>query len=132
MRDELEDRFGPIPEEVEHLCALIALRLRCTDLGIESMVEQEREIVIRPVVTSKVDVRRLNQRFANAIKATPNSIRLRLPDLEDKWMDAVDMVLDAIEVSQANRLNGDPQANGSGAGRSLPRRTPVKISRDRS
>jgi transcription-repair coupling factor (superfamily II helicase) len=132
MRDELEDRFGPIPEEVEHLCALIALRLRCADLGIESMVEREREIVIRPVVTSRVDVRRLNQRFANAIKATPNSIRLRLPDLEDKWMDAVDMVLDAIEVSHANRLNGDSRTNGSGAGRSLPRRTPVKISRDRA
>jgi transcription-repair coupling factor (superfamily II helicase) len=99
MRAELEDRFGPIPEEVEHLMALIALRLRCTELGIESMVEREREIVIRPVTTSVLDSRKLNQRLGRALKLTPNSVRLRLPDLQIPWLDAVDAVLDAVELA---------------------------------
>jgi transcription-repair coupling factor (superfamily II helicase) len=100
MRAELEDRFGPIPDEVEHLFALIALRLRCTDLGIESMVEREREIVIRPVTTSTLDARKLVQRLGRALKLTPNSVRLRLPDLHIPWLDAIDSVLDAIELVQ--------------------------------
>jgi transcription-repair coupling factor (superfamily II helicase) len=100
MRAELEDRFGPIPDEVEHLLALIALRLRCTDLGVESMVEREREIVIRPVATAGLDSRKLTQRLGRALKLTPNSIRLRLPDLQIPWLDAIDSVLDAIELAR--------------------------------
>jgi transcription-repair coupling factor (superfamily II helicase) len=101
MRAELADRFGPIPNEVEHLLALIALRLRCTGLGIESMVEREREIVIRPVATGRLETRRLTQLLGRALKITPNSVRLRLPDLKLPWLDAVDAVLDAIEVAVA-------------------------------
>lgn len=116
MRAELEDRFGPIPEEVEHLLALIALRLRCTDLGIESMVEREREIVIRPVTTSTLDSRNLNQRLGRALKLTPNSVRLRLPDLRVPWLDAIDAVLDATELAQdrAKLATLVPSTDGGG------------------
>jgi transcription-repair coupling factor (superfamily II helicase) len=96
-REELEDRFGPIPEEVEHLLALIELRIRAADLGIESMVEREREIVIRPVQTSALNLRSLNQKMGTAIRTTPNSVRLRLLELEIPWQDAIDAILDAIE-----------------------------------
>jgi transcription-repair coupling factor (superfamily II helicase) len=103
-RDELEDRFGPIPEQVEHLFALIALRLRATSLGIESVVEREREIVIRPVDTAGLD-RRLRPALGRAVKLTPNSIRLRLPDLTIPWQQAIDLVLDAVETkSPAKQL----------------------------
>jgi len=99
MREELVDRFGPIPEEVEHLLALITMRLRCEELGIESMIEREREIVIRPVRTSQLDSRKLNSKFGLALRLTPNSIRLRLPDLTIPWEDAVNTVLDAVDVA---------------------------------
>jgi transcription-repair coupling factor (superfamily II helicase) len=96
MRLELEDRFGEIPEEVEHLLALIALRIRVQALGIESMVEREREIVIRPVATAGLE-RRLTSQLGNAVRLTAHSVRLRLPDLQMPWRSAVDVVLDAIE-----------------------------------
>jgi transcription-repair coupling factor (superfamily II helicase) len=76
VRQELEDRFGPIPEEVEHLLALIALRIRAQALGIESMIEREREIVIRPVPTAGLE-RRLVSRLGRAVKLTTQSIRIR-------------------------------------------------------
>ena len=96
MQRELEDRFGPIPEPVEHLLALIAVRLRAAALGIESVVEREREIVIRPVSAGAVE-RELRAKLGNAIKVTPNSVRLRLPDLQMPWRQALDTVLDAVE-----------------------------------
>ncbi len=97
IRHELLDRFGTPPEEVERLLALIALRLRCADLGIESIVEREREIVIRPVDTGKLDARRLNSRFGSAIRLTPRSVRLRLPDLDIPWQEALSGLLSDIE-----------------------------------
>jgi transcription-repair coupling factor (superfamily II helicase) len=100
IRDELEDRFGPIPDEVEHLLALISLRQRAQALGIESVVEREREIVIRPVETAGME-RSLRSALGAAVKITPNSIRIRLPDLAVPWQQAIDAVLDAVE-----RANG--------------------------
>jgi transcription-repair coupling factor (superfamily II helicase) len=97
MRDELVDRFGPIPNEVEHLMALIQLRLRSVELGIDSIVEREREIVVRPVDTSAIDKRRLNAKLGRAVRITPNSIRVRLPDLEIPWQEAVDTILDIVD-----------------------------------
>ena len=125
MRQELEDRFGPIPDEVEHLLALIAVRIRCSDLGIESVVEREREIVIRPVETQRLDSRRLTSKIGRALKLTPHSVRIRLPDLEIPWLEALDTVLDAIEV--ARPLSRPPSPDGGG--HSKPRPTPQRKSR---
>lgn len=104
MRRELEDRFGPIPDEVEHLLALIAVRIRCVELGIESVVEREREIVIRPVETRRVETARLSRHLGKAIRFTPHSIRLRLPELVVPWQQALDQVLDAVEVALDEHL----------------------------
>ena len=103
IRAELEDRFGPIPEQVEHLLALIVLRLRCAELGIESVVERERELVIRPVPTAGLE-RRLNRQLGRAVRLTPHSIRVRLPDLTVPWQQALDAVLDAVSVAQPNTV----------------------------
>ncbi len=100
MRSELEDRFGAPPEEVERLLALIQLRLRCEMLGIESIVEREREIVLRPVVTKLLDARRFDREFGSSVRLTPNSVRIRLVDLKRPWQDALNLILDAIERVQ--------------------------------
>ncbi|HEV2107231.1 MAG TPA: transcription-repair coupling factor, partial [Thermomicrobiales bacterium] len=96
---ELIDRFGPLPEEVDRLMALIALRLRCAELGVESIVEREREIVIRPVASDRLDKRRLNSRFGHAVRLTPHSVRIKLQELETPWQDALDTILSDIEAS---------------------------------
>lgn len=105
MRGELLDRFGPPPEQVEHLLALIALRLRCEALGIESVIEREREIVIRPIDTSRLDLRRIASRLGPALRVTPNSVRLRVTELDMPWQDAIDGLLDAAELA---RVAADP------------------------
>lgn len=97
LEDELRDRFGDFPEEVEHLFALIRLRVRCTALGIGSVVEREREIVIRPVVTTRLERRRLDRSLGSAVRITPNSVRIRLLDLRTPWQEALEFTLTEIE-----------------------------------
>ncbi|MDQ3541800.1 MAG: transcription-repair coupling factor, partial [Chloroflexota bacterium] len=97
LEDELVDRFGDFPEEVEHVFALIRLRIRSAALGIDSVVEREREIVIRPVTTSDLDQGRLNRTMGDALKLTPNSVRIRLLGLTMPWQQAVDAILLEIE-----------------------------------
>jgi transcription-repair coupling factor (superfamily II helicase) len=102
MREELRDRFGEPPVEVERLLALIGLRIRCQELGIESVVEREREIVIHPIDTGTVNTQKLIAQFGHAIKVTPRSVRLRLPELEVEWSKALDLILEEIEASASS------------------------------
>ncbi len=100
LRDELADRFGDPPVEIEHLLALIRLRIRAAALGLDSMVEREREIILRPVDTDRIDAARLERRLGDAVKVTRNTIRLRLMRLGNTWQEALDIVLDALEATE--------------------------------
>jgi transcription-repair coupling factor (superfamily II helicase) len=102
VSDELRDRFGDYPMEVEHLLALIGLRIRASGFGIESLVEREREIVIRPIVTAHLDARRISSRFGDAVKITRSSVRIRLLDLKEPWQDVLGFVLDEVERVRAS------------------------------
>lgn len=118
MEAELVDRFGEIPVEVEHLLALIRLRIRSEQLGITSIVEREREIVIRPVDTGKMNTRKLIGRFGHAIKITPNSVRFRLTELTEDWSTALDTMLDEVDLAVDRNRELDPQLAVSVAQRS--------------
>lgn len=89
------------------MLALIQLRLRSEKLGINSIVEREREIVIRPIETGKLNARKLIGRFGHAIKITPNSIRLRLVELDEEWSEALDAVLDEVELAIDRRRDAE-------------------------
>jgi transcription-repair coupling factor (superfamily II helicase) len=102
LSDELRDRFGDFPEEVEHLFALITLRIRLLGLGVDSVVERDREIVIRPIDTALVNKQHLERKLGDAIRITPNAIRIRLLGLSMAWQDALDIV-----IAEAERVTVD-------------------------
>ncbi|MBA3379613.1 MAG: hypothetical protein H0T93_12085, partial [Chloroflexia bacterium] len=77
--------------------ALISLRIRASALGVDSVVERDREIVVRPIQTSLVDRSRLERSFGHAIRITPNSLRLRVTELTMPWQDALDIVISEAE-----------------------------------
>lgn len=97
LADELRDRFGDFPAEVDHLFALIRLRIRSQKMGIDSLVERDREIVIRPVQTAAMAKGRLTNRLGGAIRFTQNSVRLKLLELAVPWEEALDLVLEEVE-----------------------------------
>ncbi len=47
FRDELVDRFGPLPEEVQNLLSIIKIKQTCMSLGISSLDSGERGFVIK-------------------------------------------------------------------------------------
>ncbi len=103
LRDELVDRFGDPPVEIEHLLALIRLRIRSSMLGIESVVEREREIILRPVDTTLLDADVLQRRLGDALKLTRSTVRLNLMRLEGSWQDALELVLDHLEATETRQ-----------------------------
>ena len=46
VRDELRDRFGPIPPEVENLVEVLRLRRRMQKLGIKDLAFDGKELVL--------------------------------------------------------------------------------------
>ncbi|MDQ2682059.1 MAG: hypothetical protein M3Y37_00890, partial [Chloroflexota bacterium] len=90
----------PIPEEVSHLLALIRVRIRCEALGMESVVEREREIVLRPVDTKALAATGIGKLLGTALRLTPNSVRIRTGELDIDWETALEAVIGAIEKTQ--------------------------------
>ena len=97
LEEELTDRFGDYPDEVEHLFALIRLRIRAMELGIDSIVERERLLVIRGIDTSGVNTQRISRELGSAVRFTPNSIRIQATELQIPWRQALDTVLSELE-----------------------------------
>jgi transcription-repair coupling factor (superfamily II helicase) len=55
LRDELLDRFGPLPTESENLVDVIRLKIAARDLGIVKLELVGEEIVVTAAPTSRVD-----------------------------------------------------------------------------
>jgi len=47
MCDELVDRFGSPPEEVEKLLLIIRIKIRAKELKVEQMIQQKQNIALR-------------------------------------------------------------------------------------
>jgi transcription-repair coupling factor (superfamily II helicase) len=50
LRSELEDRFGPVPEEVENLVYQMRVRIRAAQAGIESITAENGQILLQTPV----------------------------------------------------------------------------------
>jgi transcription-repair coupling factor (superfamily II helicase) len=59
IRDELLDRFGPLPDEAENLLQIIRLKIRARDLGVVGIDVARDEIVLSAGETTRVDPERL-------------------------------------------------------------------------
>ncbi|MCX2726215.1 transcription-repair coupling factor [Thermomicrobium sp. 4228-Ro] len=105
---ELRDRFGPLPEPVQRLADLAALRIWANRLGLASILERDGEVYIRPVVGARLDRERLRRLVGSGVYVTPNQVRLVLARLEVPLWEAVQAVLREIETRRATVLLGAP------------------------
>jgi len=69
---ELNDRFGPIPDEVSSLLALAEIRILCKKLAISSIKERKGEVqvVFKQVSTLSID------KVLKLIKDNPGTVRM--------------------------------------------------------
>jgi transcription-repair coupling factor (superfamily II helicase) len=74
IRDELLDRFGPLPAEAENLVEVIRLKIRARRLGVASIDQKNGEIVLTAAERTQVDPKRLLNLLTQArggLRVTP-------------------------------------------------------------
>ncbi len=108
LRDELLDRFGPLPDAAQSLLRVIHLKIRARRLGVVSVSSQRGEIVLQAAETSHVDPQRLVQLMAGAVpgvRVTPDhEVRMAAPGAVGAALfDRAEDLLDALEGPGASR-----------------------------
>ncbi len=75
IRDEILDRFGPLPEETENLLRVIRLKILARELGVAALDFARGELVITAGEHTQIDPRRLVnllQRAGSELRVTPD------------------------------------------------------------
>ncbi|CAO3439528.1 Transcription-repair coupling factor [Azospirillum doebereinerae] len=108
LREEMEDRFGTLPEEVERLLAVAALRCRCRRLGVAALVVGPVgvSLTLRGERTAE-RCKRLAKRSGGLFLAREDRVTaaLEAPDPDGLLANAA-RCLDAVEADAG--LAGDP------------------------
>ncbi len=98
MADELKDRFGAFPWQVENLMYLTKLRVMCVDAGIQFIRREEKVIVFQ--LGSEVGGARRPLERALGRHVRVGNTQLRIARQEGPDMDSGDLVLETV-----NRLS---------------------------
>ncbi len=109
MARELEDRFGPLPQPVKNLLYAVRIKVLAAKAGVSSVYPQGRQIVIKPrsgdsplKIIGARPARRTNSLAGGgvmskyhdaAVKIGPTRIRLDTRLLGDRWMEALEEIL---------------------------------------
>ena len=102
IREELRDRFGPLPEEVENLLPLVSLRTLAADVGVESIVQGNDAIVLSlrvPVGGARVPLQRA---LGPSVQVGNTQMQMPLRRLGDEWLSRLTRVLERFLVFQEN------------------------------
>jgi transcription-repair coupling factor (superfamily II helicase) len=87
VRDDVLDRFGPLPVAAENLMGVIRLKILCKKLGIEALDTAGSELVVRLGELGQIDPKhlvRLLQQPDSCVRVAPDQrIFLRLRRAED-------------------------------------------------
>ena len=102
IREELRDRFGPVPEEVENLLKVSEIRAIAGAAGAESVIRNSESIVItlrNPVGGAKAPLQRALGPSAQVGNA---QIQMPLRPLGDQWLSRLTRTLERLQVFTDN------------------------------
>ncbi len=102
IREELLDRFGPVPDEVESLMKVAELRALAGSAGVESVIRTSDAIVIT-LRNAVGGARAPLQRALGAATQVGNSqIQMPLRPMGDKWLARLTRTLERLQVFMDN------------------------------
>ena len=102
IREELRDRFGPIPEEVENLFKVSEIRAIAGAAGAESVIRSPESIVItlrNAVGGAKAPLQRA---LGPAAQVGNAQIQMALRPLGDQWLSRLTRTLERLQVFMDN------------------------------
>ena len=100
VREELRDRFGALPQEVENLLRIVDLRALARSVGIESIVHSGDAIVLvfrEPVGGARVPLQRA---LGPSVSIGNRQMQLPTRPLGDRWLSRLTLVLERLQVFQ--------------------------------
>ena len=97
LREELEDRFGPLPEPLENLIKLQDARIKLGRAGARAVDFRGERIAVSPIELDLKGTRRLRELLEGAVYESGRStVRVRLPDEPAARFPAVVAAAEAI------------------------------------
>ena len=102
IREELRDRFGPLPEEVENLLTLAGLRSLAATVGVESVVQSNDSILLSlrvPVGGARVP---LQKALGPSVQVGNTQMQMPLRRLGDEWLSRLTRVMERFLAFQEN------------------------------
>ena len=114
IREELRDRFGPVPDEVENLLKVSEIRAIATAGGAESVIRNSEAIVItlrNPVGGARAPLQRALGPSAQVGNA---QVQMPLRPLGDQWLSRLTRTLERLQVFTDNmrQLAADAETVG--------------------
>ncbi len=95
VRAELDDRFGPLPPAAENLIYQLRLKSLALDIGVEAIVVENRQIVVRAPAIEDVDRAELQRALGERIRVRRQEVRLPM-EQEHVWRAELMGALEAI------------------------------------
>ncbi|HEX7497675.1 MAG TPA: transcription-repair coupling factor [Candidatus Limnocylindrales bacterium] len=116
FRQELADRFGPLPIPVLRLLEVVELRMAAENAGIASISREEGELVVRLGTLSRAAaMRALAPMGRDVVRFGSNQARIRLPrDAARAWSVAQSVVTRLLPAAEGQRLERERAADAQG------------------
>jgi transcription-repair coupling factor (superfamily II helicase) len=95
LRAEMEDRFGPLPEEAQNLFYLLELKLLALAAGAKALVTEEGQAVIRAESLEDLDREWLQRRLGDRGRVSRRAVWLPMNE-EERWRTTLVAALQAI------------------------------------
>ncbi|MEJ2211680.1 MAG: transcription-repair coupling factor, partial [Anaerolineae bacterium] len=92
---EMEDRFGPLPDEARNLFYQLQLKLLALDAGARALVTEEGQVVIRDDRLEDVDREWLQRRLGDRGRVSRRAVWLPM-DEDERWRTHLVAALQAI------------------------------------
>jgi transcription-repair coupling factor (superfamily II helicase) len=94
-----EDRYGPLPEPVEHLFAIQDAKLKLAQLGADYLVYRGGRVTVGPMILGSAELRELRTRVPTAVYTTAKpEVALREDDFK-RALGLVDAILGARQAA---------------------------------
>jgi transcription-repair coupling factor (superfamily II helicase) len=97
LREELEDRFGPVPEPLANLLALQRARIKLGQAGARDVSLRGERLAVTPIELDSVRARRLHEQLPQALYESGRSqVSVRVPPEGPERFPAVVHAADAL------------------------------------
>ena len=96
MNEEMADRFGPLPWQVENLLYVARLRLKAEGAGIESVYRDDKYVVLKLIEETGGARSALQRALGRSVRVGLSQIRLDLAAISQDWELALVSIVDGI------------------------------------